>query len=253
MDEIEYVTKLQLSEVRDSDIKSCLPPPTSLLDFYNKIKKGSKKFRLIMEQKNSRNWSLTNSAAVETFSRNVDVAVPEPNILSLPVSSWKFSFFPNDLREFIFLERNNFLKIGTRIIHYQQNASDLCSLCCIINPGTVNRESINHLFLQCPITLNLLRGISRTLGLIYPPFSDSYKEKYWNGVSEGKFDLALYLIFVIFRHTIWKFKTRKIVPPPPAFLRVYISYLGTIKLTKPSLFEGFFNYFNRDLFLQAIG
>ncbi len=228
-------------------------PPAPLIDFYKKIKKGSKKFRIVIEQKHCRNWSLPNSVAVQTFSRNVDVVTPEINILTKPISCWNLSFLPNELREFIFLERNNFLKIGTRIIHYQQNASDLCSLCRIINPGTVNRESINHLFLQCPITLNLLRGISRSLGLIYQPLSDSYKEKYWNGITDGKFDLSLYLVFVIFRHTIWKFKIRRIVPPPTVFLRVYTSYLSTIKLTKPSLFEAFLKHFNRDLFLQATG
>jgi hypothetical protein len=228
-------------------------PPVTLLDFYKKIKKGSKKFRLIIEQKNSRNWSLSNSVAVQTFFRNVDVAILEPSILSHPVSSWKLSFLPDDLREFIFLEQNNFLKVGTRIIHYQQNASDLCSLCRIINPGTVNRESINHLFLQCPITLNLLRGISRSLGLIYPPLSVSYKEKYWNGITDGKFDLALYMVFVIFRHTIWKFKIRKIVPPPPSISKGLHLLFNYYKLTRPSLFEAFVKYFNPDLFLQATG
>jgi hypothetical protein len=228
-------------------------PPVPLIDFYRKIKKGSKKFRHIIEQKHCRNWTLVNSAAVQTFSRNVDVVTPELNILSQSLSSWKLSFLPNDLREFIFLERNNFLKIGTRIIHYQQNASDLCSLCRIINPGTVNRESINHLFLNCPITLNLLRGISRAMGLTYQPLSEFFKEKYWNGTLEGKFDLSLYLVFAIFRHTIWKFKIRRIVPPPTAFFRVYTSYLSTIKLTKPSLFEAFIRHFNRELFLQATG
>ncbi len=67
------------------------------------------------------------------------------------------------------------------------------------------------------VRVNLLRGVTRSLGLIYPPISIGYKEKYWLGLVKEKFDIALFQIFVIFRHMVWKFKLRKIVPSPPVF------------------------------------
>jgi hypothetical protein len=163
---------------------------------------------------------------------------------------WNTSFLPN---EFLFLERNNCIKVGARVIHYVANASDKCYFCKAINPDTVNRETYEHLFKTCPITLNVLRGLMRTTGISYGPDMVGFFEKYWFGIKDNEFNFLIFLIFAIARHTIWKFKIRKMFPTHLQFANVFVSYLKTIQYVRPLLFDNIKTHFNDALFLQALG
>jgi phage FluMu protein Com len=174
-------------------------------------------------------------------------------ILESVTGFWNTSFLPNDLREFLFLERNNCLKVGNRAVHYVANASDKCSFCKTINPDTANRESYVHLFKSCPITANVLRGLMRTTGISYGPDMDNYSVMYWFGMKDGEFSLPIFLIFAIARHVIWKFKIRKIFPSHQQYAGVFLSYLKTIRYVRPQLFDSIKSNFNVELFLQALG
>ncbi len=163
------------------------------------------------------------------------------------------SFLNNDLREFIFLERNNFLRVGAIAIHIWNNIDERCTFCRILNPNTNNRETFNHLFGVCPITINLLRGLTRTVGLLYSKETEGFNFMYWHGIKNGKFNLGLLLIFEMFRHCIWSFKKRRLIPTQINFAQNFISNLSTIKLLRQSLFEIIIAHFDNAIFLQAMG
>jgi hypothetical protein len=222
-------------------------------DFMNSIKKGSCKFRKVLMHGRVTEYNLITSTTVRTFFRNVDLDIADETILKHIHASWNISFLPNDLREFIFLERNNLLKIGVRAVNYMQMASEYCSLCRIINPDTVSRETMQHLFLHCPITIAFLRGLTRTLGLKHIPGTADFNTKYWLGLLVDKFDISLFLTFVIFRHLIWKFKQRKIIPTQPTFVGVYVSYLKMLKEVRPTIFITISTHFSEQLLMQALG
>jgi hypothetical protein len=110
-----------------------------------------------------------------------------------------------------------------------------------------------HLFIHCPITIALLRGLTRSLGLKHIPGTVDFSSKFWLGLVMDKFEISLFLTFAIFRHLIWKFKQRKIIPTQPTFVCVFISYLKMIKEVRPALFNTIITHFSDQLLLQAMG
>jgi hypothetical protein len=230
-----------------------LATPKTYSDFMTSIQKGSCKFRRVLMHSRVTEYNLRTSTVVRTFFRNIDLDTVDEVALRQIHSSWNISFLPNDLWEFIFLERTNFLKIGVRAVNYMQTASEYCSLCRIINPDTVSRETMLHLFSNCPITTALLRGLMRTLGLKFILVTTDFSSKYWLGMLMDKFEISLFLTFAIFWHIIWKFKLRKIIPTQPTFVGVFISYFKMIKEVRPALFTSLSNHFSEHLLLQAMG
>ncbi len=253
---ISIATWLRLNLTLSYNFRRYSTPNTELAtaktypDFMTSIKKGSCKFRRVLMHSRVTEYNLGTSTVVRTFFRTIDLDIVDEAILK---ASWNISFLPNGLREFIFLELNNFLKIGVRAVNYMQRVSEYCSLCRIINPDTVSRETMQHLFFHCPITTALLRGLTRTLGLKHTPGTVDFSSKYWLGKLMDKFEISLFLTFAIFRHLIWKFKLRKIIPTQPTFVGVFISYFKRVKEVRPAVFTSLSTHFSEHLLLQAMG
>jgi hypothetical protein len=252
------VTWMRLSLAVGFNVRKYAKPESAmdgktLLQFLNNVKKGSRKFLTVLRFQAIYSNDISDSVSVATFCRNVSLDKPSNKILELVSGSWNISFLPNELREFLFLERNNCIKVDTRAIHYVANASDKCAFCRTINPDTANRESYYHLFKSCPITVNVLRGLLRTTGILYGPDMEHYSAMYWFGMKDDEFSLPIFLIFAIARHVIWKFKTRKMFPSHQQYAGVFLSYLKTIRYVRPQLFESIKTHFNVDIFLQALG
>jgi hypothetical protein len=195
----------------------------------------------------------TRSQSVVTFNRNVSLDIPDKVNLLPMLGAWNLSFLSNDHREFIFLERNNLLRVGAVAVHIWNNVNDRCTFCRILNPDTVNRETFNHLFKLCPVTTNLLRGLTRTVGLRYNLDMEGFNSMYWNGIQNGKFHLDLLLTFEMFRHCVWSFKKRRIIPTQITFAQNFTSNLNTIKLLRYSLYLEIATHFDNDIFTQAMG
>jgi hypothetical protein len=227
--------------------------PISLSSFHDTVKRGSKKFSKIIQFKSDSTCKINESQSVATFCNLINLAVPSAETVSSVYGGWSISFLPNDFQEFIFFERNNFFKTGTRAANYVVNLDDRCSFCCIINPDTVARESFFHLFFTCPTTCLLLRGVTRLGGLLHSPDDDSFMEKYWFGSRDGKSSVSLILIYEIFRYVIWKFKLRRIVPTQLYFFDNFVSCLRHVKLLRPVFFDTLLEHFNRETILQALG
>jgi hypothetical protein len=227
--------------------------PTTLSGLHDTVIRGSKKFSKIIQFKSASCYIINESQSVVTFCNLVNLVVPPAETVSAIYGSWSNSFLPNDFREFIYLERNNFLKTGTRAANYVANLDDRCTFCRIINPDTVVRESFFHLFFTCPTTCLLLRGVTRLGGLIHLPDDNSFMEKYWFGSLDGKTLASLTIIYEIFRFVVWKFKLRRIVPTQLYFFDNFVACLRHIKIIRPLFFETILVHFHRDVILQALG
>jgi hypothetical protein len=225
----------------------------SVENLLDSVKKGSVKYRRIMLAQSITLCDPTRSQLVATFNRNVNVNIPEKKNLLASLGVWNISFLTNDHREFMFLERNNFLRVGAIAIHIWNNVDDRCTFCRILNPDNVNRETFNHIFRVCPVTNNLLRGLTRTVGLLYSTDTEGFISMYWHGSKNGDFHLDLFLIFEMFRHCIWTFKKRRIIPTQINFAQNFISDLNTIKLLRQSLFQDIVTHFDNVIFSQAMG
>jgi hypothetical protein len=160
------------------------------------------------------------------------------------------NFLTNDLREFIYLGRNNFLRVGAVAAHIRENVDNRCTLCHIVNADTIHRETFTHLFYMCPVTKLLLRGLTRTVGLSLTLDTPGFIDMYWFGKKNDKFSLSIFLIFELFRYCIWNFKKRKTVPTQTTFASMFVSQLNTIKYVKPALFITISEHFDEHCFYR---
>jgi hypothetical protein len=92
-------------------------PSNPIGNFLKSIKKGLVKFRKILTQKSIIQWDPAASQSVTTFCQNANTAIPDGLILRSTLGIWNMNFLTNDLREFIYLGRNNFLRVGAIAAH----------------------------------------------------------------------------------------------------------------------------------------
>jgi hypothetical protein len=229
------------------------PDCTNTADFLLSFKKGSKKFREVICYNPNAETERSDLRTVTTYGELTNTPVPDPESLGTILSLWNCSFLPNDIREFIFKERNNCLALNNRAAHYVQNLSDKCSFCRIINQETNTRESFSHLFFDCPISNLVLNGFLRISGLRVLGNDQNIRNIYWNGIVNGSVNKELFLINNIFRYCIWKSKIRKMVPRARNILNSVSNILTTVLLIKPDLREKFQSNYIRAPFLQAMG
>jgi hypothetical protein len=206
-------------------------------EFLDSFKKGSKKFRKIMVQHELRNWRLANLSSVQTYATLTDTEIPENAILTFCLKMWNSNFFPNDLREFLFKERNNCLPLGNRLGHFIENVNERCSFCRIINPETNQRESFTHLFMDCPVTRTALNGFLRINRSWIQGNYPELKNAYWYGIVNGELDKNVGMIFSLFRFCIWKCKIRKKVPTALAVHSLVSTFVRLITTLKPKIYQ----------------
>ena len=144
----------------------------------------------------------------------VSVPTPEPPLLGKCMGLWNKSSLPNDLRNFLFLLRNNSLPLNNRLNAFDVDVSPLCSFCRIVDRDTVTRDSFNHFFLACPVTNNLLRQWTLDLNPAPDINSLEFQKLYWFGsgtLSDDESGTAA-LCMDIFKNAIWKSKQRRRLP-----------------------------------------
>ncbi len=134
----------------------CDNPPVTLENFLRSIKKGSKKFRDVIDRPVYRSRSVSEISVANSFARITNTALPSDLILKNYFSGWNCTFLDNDFREFIFKCRNNLLKTADRLSHILPNVSENCMFCKGLIPGTQNRETFLHLFRECTVTSAIL-------------------------------------------------------------------------------------------------
>ena len=148
----------RLRKFDDSDNLS-----VSIGNFCRKIKKGSKLFRTIFYDSDFSRPSVENLRTVAYFSELISTPLPSNQSLKKALGNWMVSSIPNDMRNFLFLLRNNTLPLNNRIHAFDNQISPMCTFCRIADRDTVNRDSFSHFFFSCPFTNNILLQWSRAL------------------------------------------------------------------------------------------
>ncbi len=143
--------------------------------------------------------------------------------------------------------------MGARAAHFQQRTDSRCIFCRIINSNTQVRETFAHLFEQCPVIDRILTTFCNKFVPKIPKNCTDFPKAYWYGKRDDKINQSLLLFYDTFRHTVWKFKLRRILPNYESFEETLFSQLKTFVSIRRSLLLDFCANFNSNLFLQALG
>jgi hypothetical protein len=230
----------------------CESEPVTLDRFLRGIKKGSKKFREVIDRSIYQSHSVLDMTTVNGFARIIQTVVPNEIVIKNFVSGWNCSFLDNDFREFIFKCRNNLLRTGDRLSHILPNNSDSCKFCIGILPGSVHRETFLHLFRECTVTSSVLLQLNIRCKLKWDNPEIDFNSIYWYGNHLGNLDRNILLFYDVFRYQIWSMKLRKIIEPSSLIENVF-NHLRAIFNVKPSIKLSFARNNNLSSILQAMG
>jgi hypothetical protein len=217
------------------------------------FQKGSKKFRKILDNEQICNTDLSSLVSVNSFAGITNTPIPENEDLVDILGSWNKSFLPNAFREFIFLCRNNQLRVGVRAAHFQQRADYRCIFCRLINSNTSARETFTHLLEKCPVIDRILSTILAKFDPKISKNSANFPNAYWYGKSDNKINQSLLLFYDTFRHTVWKFKLRRTLPTYDSFEETLLAQLKVCVALRRNLLTDLCLNFNSHLFAQAMG
>jgi hypothetical protein len=183
----------------------------------SQVRKGSKKFRRILDVKNN-TTALADLRVVNTFFELINVEKPENVQLKELYGSWNWSFMSNRFRTFCFQFVNNSLGIKTRIAARYRNRAvmleDKCTFCLKANIRNPSRESFLHLFYECPC----INGLSqRLLTLFFPHVAGANLQRraYLSGIVDGTNGSDIFFNTVTalsFNYIIWQCRLKKIIP-----------------------------------------
>jgi hypothetical protein len=204
--------KTKYGNLEDSN-GTCVP----LLLFLQRIKKGSKKFRLLLSDGKNES-GVENMQVVETFFRLINSPVPAAKDLNILYGSWNFGFFENRIRTFCFRYFNNSISVGARIAARYRRAgqmvNDRCIFCLKAGAALPAREDFIHVFYDCPYIQNTVRMVTTEL---FPPSNEDHVKRrmYMSGIvtNLSAADSFLYkLTSIILNFNMWECKLKKKIP-----------------------------------------
>jgi hypothetical protein len=182
---------------------------TTIVNFLKSFKRGSKKFRIIMEGTVC-DRTVSTGSHVTTFLRNIDVVCPSIRRVKALYSNWNVSFLNSNIREFSFKYYNNILGLNSRVAHFNREVNAGCTFCYISNNRPVPKESMLHLFYFCPT-------VSKIVSTFYEKYTtnlENNKTNYFlSDISPNeRVNNVLNIVWDVFRYVIWQFKLKKQVP-----------------------------------------
>jgi len=170
--EFEFISGIKISRIQYVQLKQCFlrcqkkygPPGleyTSIATYFNKIKKGSKKYRVILNFSTQPKAPIFNLKPVKSYCKTVDSDFESEKRIRNILSSWNLFFLPNRLRVFLFKFYSNILGTGNRIIHFNPTAEVSCHFCTknLFLPAPI--ESVGHIFYDCQV-VNKIWDIIKT-------------------------------------------------------------------------------------------
>jgi hypothetical protein len=229
----------------------CDAQPVTLDKFLKGIKKGSKKFREVIDRSVYQSRSVLDITVVNGFLRITNTPIQKEIIIKNFISGWNCTFLDNNFREFIFKCRNNILRTGDRLSHIVNNVTDTCNFCKGITPDSSQRETFLHLFRECSVTSAMLFRLNVRCKIKWDNPDVDFNSIYWYGNCMGTLDRNILLFYDVFRYQVWMMKLRKIVEPYSIIDYVF-NNLRTIFSIKPSIKLSFMRNNNLSSILQAM-
>ena len=168
---------LARNRLRKNDISDSISLPIEA--FLDTVKRGSKKFRIILERKFTTGSDPSNLPTVQTFTNLSNTPAPALETLKKAIGLWKWSWLSNDMRNFIYLLRNNGLMLNNCLNAFDPTISPICT---ILDRDTRHRDGHAHFFMECAITSRLLNvwgsKFEPQVSLVNPGFFSLY----WYGI-----------------------------------------------------------------------
>jgi hypothetical protein len=230
-----------------------IPPPKSIEEFLGTVKKGSKKFRDIIDKSVYGQLDARDVSSVRAFCDITGLLIPDNVIVEHFLGSWNVAFLDNNIREFIYKCRYNLLKTNDRLSHLLTSIDQTCFLCKCVNSNQQHRESFSHFFRKCPVISHLILRVSTLLKITQLNENANFDQTYWFGNIDGTLDKNILLVYDVFRYHVWTCKSQRIFPSAPMLAGRILSTFQTIFKIKPSIRKSFSN--NNNLFgmLQVTG
>jgi hypothetical protein len=189
----------------------------SIPSFLNSIKKGSKRFRKILEKRTG-GKKMENMRVVLTFFGLIECEVPDPYELRKLYGMWNWMFLSNRIRTFSFQFFNNSLGIRSRIAaRYRNTGAEIdqrCTFCQKARSGVAMREDFAHVFYDCPFIRPVCENIFTTYYNVRVIDLDR-KKIFFTGIVDTLLngDKTLYLLTAtLINYTIWQWKLKKLIP-----------------------------------------
>jgi len=178
----------------------------SMSGFLCGIKKGSRKFRKILETVNKINTPHN----INKFTSNVEI------VATLDVSKkinklWTISYLENELRTFIFKLHNNTLSYNLCLSKFVRGKEPYCTFCTLNrNPEPANEPPL-HIFYSCPTSEAIINMIfSEFLGEQIEVRRIDYFGIYGRVNAAETFTLTL--VGLLLKKQLWDCKMRNTVP-----------------------------------------
>ncbi len=143
-------------------------------------KKGSKKFRKLIEKNFNVVNPLSNLRVVNTFFQQTECAIPNVKEIGLLYGSWSWSFLSNPMRFFCFQFFNNSLAVASRIAARYRNGGIIvdqrCTFCIKSGSMVPGREEFLHVFYNCESVIRLRENVA---GEIFPHTDSLESKRLW--------------------------------------------------------------------------
>jgi hypothetical protein len=225
--------------------------PITITRFLSSFRKGSKKFREVIDRSVYQNSTVLDLTVVNSFA-TITETNPQPEIIIKNfMSSWNLSFLDNNFREFLFKCRNNNLKTQDRLSHILPGINDSCILCKNVVLGMENRESFKHIFRSCPVIDSFILRINRMCNLSWTVNNFNFENLYWYGNFGGDLDRNTLLFYDVVRYQIWCMKIKRLINLD-LLLRNIFDHLNAIFISRPSVKRGFEKNINLSKILQMM-
>ena len=186
-----------------------------------RIKKGSKRIRMVMESPSSSVVSQNMLKYGELTETIIDAK--NSGILN---SSWNYSFLHNSTRTFIFKLHNAQLGLNSRVAHFVRNHPSTCTFCDIRQVPEENSESTKHLFFECSSVEGIISDLY-TWVLNSDERRDLTRTEFFVGFNTGNAwsDQVLLLINLLVKKFIWDCKLRFSLPKSEDLKKAVVSEL----------------------------
>jgi hypothetical protein len=219
--------------------------------FMNMIKRGSKKFRIIIDNSRYLGDCQNKLCIVNTFAKITNTTSPTSLCLKNILSAWNKSYLENHFRDFLYKFRQNTLRTKDRLAHLIDTDVN-CFFCkCFSNPS-LHKESFAHLFRLCPFTSNLLLQFLRINRIVIPSDNTVFEETYWYGTINHATCKPTLLLFDCFRYCVWNFKNMKKIPTVANLNYTIEGILGSIFARRPNILREFTNTPHLNFFAQNL-
>jgi hypothetical protein len=183
----------------------------SIENFMSATVKGSKRFRKIFSSQHPP-VDVCAIHSVISFANLINLPVPATLEVKKTLSSWSHYCCSNQLREFIFKFRFNYLDLNNRVNAFNPEVDPRCTFCRIRDPQTRVRDSLLHSFYECPTSHRIVNTFIEKFYPLVVNEGDKMRI-FWHGIIQGDAYQSIHLlIFDCVRFALYGFKKRRAVP-----------------------------------------